>query len=81
MAVPIPIGNAFCLTQRFSPTGFNPNASDLRCHHPIALRLAFELKPIRSVQSYIGINFFLLEKSRFYGAANSTFLGGSVRVK
>jgi hypothetical protein len=35
----------------------------------------------RSVQSYIGINFFLLEKSRFYGAANSTFLGGSVRVK
>jgi len=43
--------------------------------------LAFRLKPIRSVQSYIGINFFLLEKSRFYGAANSTFLGGSVRVK
>jgi hypothetical protein len=35
----------------------------------------------RSVQSYIGIDFFLLEKSRYYGAANSTFLGGSVRVK
>ena len=43
--------------------------------------LAFELKPIRSIQSYIRINFFLLEESRFYDAANSTFLGGSVRVK
>lgn len=43
--------------------------------------LAFELKPIRSVQSYIGINFFLLEESRSHDAANSTFLGGSVRVK
>jgi hypothetical protein len=35
----------------------------------------------RSVQSYIGINFFLLEESRFYDAANNTFLCGSVRVK
>jgi len=35
----------------------------------------------RSVQSYVGINFFLLEESRFCDAANSTFLGGSVRVK
>jgi hypothetical protein len=43
--------------------------------------LAFRLKPIRSVQSYVGINFFLLEESRFCDAANSTFLGGSVRVK
>ena len=33
VAVPIPIGNAFCLSQRFSPTGFNPNASDLHCYH------------------------------------------------
>jgi hypothetical protein len=35
----------------------------------------------RSVQSCIEINSFRLEKSRFYDAANSTFLGGSVRVK
>ncbi len=35
----------------------------------------------RSVQSYVEINFFLLEESRFYDAANNTFLGGSVRVK
>ena len=53
----------------------------------INFRRLFNLEPAasslrrRSVQSYIGINFFLLEKSRFYGAANSTFLGGSVRVK
>ena len=33
-----PLDNAFCLTQRFSPTGFNPNAPDLRCHYPIVLR-------------------------------------------
>jgi putative ABC transport system substrate-binding protein len=35
----------------------------------------------RSVQSYIGINFFLLDKSPFYGAAKSTFLGFSIRDK
>jgi hypothetical protein len=35
----------------------------------------------RSVQSYIGINLFPLEESCFYDAANSAFLGGSVRVK
>src|SRR5215813_11045773 len=28
--VTIPIGNGSCLSQRFSPTGFNPNAPDLR---------------------------------------------------
>ena len=33
VAVPFPIGNPFCLSQRFSPTGFNPNASDLHCYH------------------------------------------------
>jgi hypothetical protein len=46
-----------------------------------SLSARIQVKPIRSVQSYIGIDFFLLEKSRYYGAANSTFLGGSVRVK
>jgi hypothetical protein len=42
--------------------------------------LAFGLKPNRSVQSYIGISFFLLDDTRLHDAA-STFLGGSVRVK
>ncbi len=36
---------------------------------------------MRSVQSYIGIIVFPLEESRFDDAVNSTFLGGSVRVK
>ncbi len=35
----------------------------------------------RSVQSYIKINLFPLEESRSYDPVNSTFLGGSVRVK
>ena len=36
-----------------------------------------ELKRRRSVQSYIGIDFFSLRRHWFDDAANSTFLGGA----
>jgi hypothetical protein len=43
--------------------------------------LAFELKPIRSVQSYVAISLFPLDKSGFPSAVNNTFLSFRIRDK
>jgi hypothetical protein len=43
--------------------------------------LAFELKPIRSVQSYVEISLFSLDEFGFPSAVNNTFLSFRVRDK
>ena len=77
----IPIDKSHCFTQRFSPTGFILKCVRFQLLSPNRSRLAFRLKPIRSVQSYDEISPFPLEEYRFYYAVNRTFLGCSVRVK
>jgi hypothetical protein len=79
--VTIPIDNRPCFSHRFSPKGFNLNASEISLPLPDPSALAFRLKPILTVQSYVELNSLSLEESRFYSAVNSTFLGRAVRDK
>ena len=53
----IPIDNRHCFTHRFSPTGFILNALDSTAVTQ-SFRLAFRLKPIRSIQSYAEFGLF-----------------------
>jgi hypothetical protein len=49
--VTIPIDNRPCFSHRFSPKGFNLNASEISLPLPDPSALAFRLKPILTVQS------------------------------
>ena len=50
--VTIPIDNRPCFSHRFSPKGFNLNASEISLPLPDPSALAFRLKPILTVQSW-----------------------------
>ena len=76
----IPIDNRHCFTQRFSPTGFILNASDLQLLSPNRSALAFRLKPIRSVQSQAENLVFPLDEYLSPSVVNFTFSLTTVRV-
>jgi hypothetical protein len=46
-----------------------------------SLSLAFRLKPIRSIQSYVEISLFPLDESGSPSAVNNTFLSYRIRDK
>ena len=71
LLVTIPIDNRRCFSHRFSPTGFILNASDSNLLSPNRSRLAFRLKPIRSVQSQAKNLVFPLDEDLSPSVVNS----------